>query len=53
MHLMLLKDDEAGRRRSEDDAIAYTWRRFIEDPRDPEVVMQLPMTKVSGVVAAL
>lgn len=31
--------------RSEDSAIALTWWTFIQDPSNPEVILELPMTK--------
>jgi len=34
-------------KRSEDAAIAYTWRHFIEHPDQPEWLMRLPMTKAA------
>jgi len=37
------KDD--GKRRSEDSLIAKTWRLFIENTDDPEILLRMPMTK--------
>jgi len=42
----LVQGDPADRTRREDDLIAWTWRRFLDDPSDPEILLQLPMTKV-------
>lgn len=40
-------DDPTERRRSEDTLIAYTWRKFIDNPQSPgpEVLARFPMTK--------
>lgn len=37
--------DPPDRWRREDDLIAWTWRRFLDDPSDPEILLQLPMAK--------
>lgn len=39
------RDDPAGRRRSEDHLIAYTWFNFLKQSRSVEWPAQLPMTK--------
>ena len=44
--LSVLCPQRDGSTRSEDDAIAYTWRRFIDNPGDPEILYRMPMTKV-------
>ncbi|KAK2176324.1 hypothetical protein NP493_670g01041 [Ridgeia piscesae] len=42
---IVFKDDPLQKSRSEDSLIAYTWRRFIEDTSDPEILLRMPMTK--------
>lgn len=32
--------------RTEDGIIARTWRMFVENPTEPDVLLRLPMTKV-------
>jgi len=38
--------DPEDRLRDEDDLIAWTWRRFLDDPSDPDILIRLPMVKV-------
>jgi PhoPQ-activated pathogenicity-related protein len=38
-------DDPSGRNRTEDANIAWTWKKMIDDPSDPEIALQFPMTK--------
>jgi PhoPQ-activated pathogenicity-related protein len=40
-------NDEPGNPRVEDAIIAYTWRKFIDNPDKPEKVLQFPMTKAA------
>lgn len=41
------KDDSSKRRRKEDAAVAWTWRKFLENTTDPEIIIELPMTKAA------
>ena len=47
----MFKDDPEKKRRSEDAIIAYTWRHFLENPKDAEWLLRFPMTK--AVIKAL
>ena len=40
------KDDPEKKRRSEDAIIAWTWKKFIQNTSDPEILLRMPMTKV-------
>lgn len=40
-------NDPEQKRRSEDDSIAYTWRQYIDNPEDPEILLQFPSTKAA------
>ncbi|XP_048760078.1 autocrine proliferation repressor protein A-like isoform X1 [Ostrea edulis] len=42
---IVFKDDPQRRRRTEDATIAWTWKKFIENTSDPEILLRLPMTK--------
>ena len=37
---------EVYRERKEDDLIAWTWREFLENPDDPNILLRWPMCKV-------
>jgi len=39
------KDDPENKNREEDAIIAYTWRHFLENPKDSEWLLRFPMTK--------
>ncbi|XP_035694468.1 autocrine proliferation repressor protein A-like [Branchiostoma floridae] len=43
---LVFKKDPSKRRLAEDALIAYTWRRFLDDP-NPEWIVNMPMTKAS------
>lgn len=40
-------NDPEQKRRTEDDSIAYTWRQYIDNPEDPEILLQFPSTKAA------
>ena len=39
--------DPPEKTRREDDLIAWTWRRYVDDTSEPFILLQLPMTKVT------
>ena len=41
-----VQTDPSKKSRREDAAIAWTWKTFIENTSDPEILHRLPMTKV-------
>ena len=41
--------DPRKKSRKEDAIIAWTWKTFIDDPSDPEILLRMPMTKVHAV----
>lgn len=45
-HLQCQGDPE-DRWRREDDLIAWTWRRFLDEPSDADILLRLPMTKAA------
>ncbi|KAK2145907.1 hypothetical protein LSH36_648g01071, partial [Paralvinella palmiformis] len=44
-------DDPEGRNKTEDESIAWTWRKYINNQSDPTVLLQFPMTK--GAIRAM
>lgn len=40
-------NDPDQKRRTEDDSIAYTWRQYVDNPTDPEILLQFPSTKAA------
>lgn len=44
---IVFKDDPRQQTRWEDAIIAYGWRKFVEDPSRPEILVRLPMTKAA------
>ena len=42
------QNDPVGYTRHEDHLVAWSWDQYIEFDNDPEVLVQLPMTKVSS-----
>lgn len=38
--------DPSQQSRHEDAVIAWTWKTFIENSSDPEILLRMPMTKV-------
>ena len=43
--------DPSNRSRSEDALIAWTWKVFIENPTNPEILLRMPMTKVCPTIS--
>ena len=43
---MTVQADPSHKSRGEDSIIAWTWKAFVDDPSDPEILLRLPMTKV-------
>ena len=41
------KKDPKKQSRSEDAIIAWTWKEFLENTNDPDILLRLPMTKAS------
>jgi PhoPQ-activated pathogenicity-related protein len=47
LYRFFFKSDETGRNRTEDEIIAWTWKKYLDmNGSDPTVLLQLPMTKV-------
>ena len=44
---IVFAEDPSQQRRSEDAIIAWTWFHFINNPKDSEWLLRLPMTKAS------
>ncbi|XP_061192028.1 autocrine proliferation repressor protein A-like [Saccostrea echinata] len=44
---IVFKDDPEKKRRKEDAVIAWTWKKFIENTSDPEILLRMPMTKAA------
>ncbi|XP_078691621.1 autocrine proliferation repressor protein A-like isoform X1 [Branchiostoma floridae x Branchiostoma belcheri] len=44
---LVFKKDPLQKRLSEDALIAYTWRHFLDNPEDPEFIVNMPMAKAS------
>jgi hypothetical protein len=45
--VFFLKSDETGTDRVEDEILSWTWKKYLDmNGSDPNVLVQLPMTKV-------
>uniref|UniRef100_A0A2C9LAQ3 NIDO domain-containing protein n=1 Tax=Biomphalaria glabrata TaxID=6526 RepID=A0A2C9LAQ3_BIOGL len=44
---IVFKDDPDSKSRVEDAIIAWTWRKFLDNGTNPEILLRLPMTKVN------
>ncbi|XP_064605796.1 autocrine proliferation repressor protein A-like [Liolophura sinensis] len=44
---VVFKKDPTQKSRSEDSIIAWTWKTFIENTTDPEILLRMPMTKAA------
>ncbi|XP_059147484.1 autocrine proliferation repressor protein A-like [Physella acuta] len=42
---IVFKADPTGQKRVEDAIIAWTWRKFLDNGTNPEILLRLPMTK--------
>ncbi|CAG5131365.1 unnamed protein product [Candidula unifasciata] len=42
---IVFRDDPNRTNRSEDAILAWTWKKFLENSSDPEIILLLPMTK--------
>ncbi|XP_025076722.1 autocrine proliferation repressor protein A-like [Pomacea canaliculata] len=42
---VVFKADPSQKQRNEDAVIAWTWKTFIENASDPEILLRMPMTK--------
>ena len=45
-----VQNDPSHKSRGEDSIIAWTWKAFVDDPSDPEILLRMPMTKVHCLV---
>lgn len=41
------KNDPTNQSRTEDDLIGWTWKAFLDNTSDPNILLQLPMTKAT------
>jgi PhoPQ-activated pathogenicity-related protein len=44
---IIFKKDPSKKKRDEDAIIAWTWKAFLENTSDPNILLRLPMTKAS------